>query len=453
MGLRAHFQVREDARTGTSVPTEEQSSLPEEITPSGCSVGTTADVPDLGTPRMAGHHVPMEGSNAGIDNQQENASPMADAGIQDVQVDTEVSIQTSMDTFLVESQQATSTFVNSLSRDESDPYSFSDDDRSAETFESSLAINDLVIDLGAVHLGSTSIAQGSCSSMQMTKAGVSDEPVPAKVYGETPPITETISEVPRVANAVQGSHSKAYHSGTQDGGGSDMAAQPGKASSKKRSTLEEKFQLSYKEDTLTPDESEKLLATALRAILGKQKITREDAAGVQRVPLKTVKHKKPRNRRFVDMNRFKTNVKLLTGGDRANYELKVNYKLNSAQKVTWEAVRAALLLKQEFGLRDPFSADSVDWEAVRRADVKELANVIKERGMNFILSGRIKVDFFVSDAILSIYAAYGSPMNYLPYILTFFTVFWQSLLDRLHVDQDGSLDIEWLRKLAPLDAQ
>ncbi|XP_074558509.1 DNA glycosylase/AP lyase ROS1-like [Curcuma longa] len=57
--------------------------------------------------------------------------------------------------------------------------------------------------------------------------------------------------------------------------------------------------------------------------------------------------------------------------------------------------------------------DSLDWEAVRHSDIKEIAETIKERGMNNMLAGRIK-DF----------------------------------LNRLVADH-GSLDLEWLRDVAP----
>jgi len=416
MALRAHFPTREDARSKT-----------EEITPGGCSGGTSTDI-GFGTPRMEGEYVPMEGlmesvDAAGIENQEQNASFMPDAGIQDGHVVTEVSMRHArMTTLLVESQEATVAIVNSPSRDEalrvpdqSDPYSLSGDDRSAETLESRFDINDLVIGLGAAHLGPTSVALGSCMSMEMTSthAGIPDEPVSANVDDETPPVTETISKVPGVANTVRGSPSKAYHSGIQaapadDGekrNHSDMGAQRGEASSSKNhSILEDKFRFSLEEDNLTPDGTEKVLAAALRAILGKQTTGREEAAKGQRAQLKPFRRKKPRNSRYVDINSFKTNVRLLSGGERANYELKVNYKLNSEQKVTWEAFRADVLSNKEFG-KDAFTADSVDWEAVRRADVAELANVIKERGMNNILGGRIKVDFFVSDAIFSTFIA------------------------------------------------
>lgn len=57
--------------------------------------------------------------------------------------------------------------------------------------------------------------------------------------------------------------------------------------------------------------------------------------------------------------------------------------------------------------------DSLDWEAVRHADVSEIAETIKERGMNNMLAERIK-----------------------------------DLLDRL-VKDHGSIDMEWLRDIPP----
>lgn len=380
MALRAHFPPREDARAGTAgVPTEEQSSLTEETTPSGCSGGATADI-GLSTACLAGDrdHEPLESSKvlvnaAPVDNgQQESniASPIA-ACIQDTgsQVVTEVSIahNSSMDTFLAESQpEATNAFVDSPPRDR--------------------ACRALMIELGAVHVG----------PMEMTstvRAGVllSDAPVTADDVCdlETPPVTDTSSEVPEGAKTVRG-----YTEGCGEKRDHNvMAAQRGKASDfKDHSTLEDKFGLASKDpNTLTPEGTEKRLAAALRAILGKQRTGREEAPRGQRLPLETQKLKKnPRNQRYVDMNRFNTNIKLLTGEERAYYEFKVHYKLDSEQKVTWEALRADVVLKQDIG-RDPFTADSVDWEAVRRVDVAEVAYVIKERGMNNILGGRIKV--------------------------------------------------------------
>ncbi|KAF5205463.1 transcriptional activator DEMETER-like [Thalictrum thalictroides] len=57
--------------------------------------------------------------------------------------------------------------------------------------------------------------------------------------------------------------------------------------------------------------------------------------------------------------------------------------------------------------------DSLDWEAVRCADVSEIAKAIKERGMNNMLAERIK-----------------------------------AFLDRL-VQEHGSIDLEWLRDVPP----
>jgi hypothetical protein len=62
--------------------------------------------------------------------------------------------------------------------------------------------------------------------------------------------------------------------------------------------------------------------------------------------------------------------------------------------------------------RTDATEDGVDWEAVRSADVAEVADVIKERGLNWILAGRIK-----------------------------------AFLERIHLDY-GALDLEWLRSMS-----
>ncbi|XP_057983221.1 transcriptional activator DEMETER-like [Malania oleifera] len=79
----------------------------------------------------------------------------------------------------------------------------------------------------------------------------------------------------------------------------------------------------------------------------------------------------------------------------------------------WDSLRKeaqANGIKRE---RTKNTMDSLDWEAVRTADVKDIANTIKERGMNNMLAERIK-DF----------------------------------LNRL-VREHGSLDLEWLRDVPP----
>ncbi|GFY81365.1 HhH-GPD base excision DNA repair family protein [Actinidia rufa] len=80
--------------------------------------------------------------------------------------------------------------------------------------------------------------------------------------------------------------------------------------------------------------------------------------------------------------------------------------------VDWDRLR---LQAQEKGKRErtPDTMDSLDWEAVRRADVNEIADVIKKRGMNNRLAKRI-----------------------------------QDFLNRLVRDHE-SLDLEWLRDVPP----
>ncbi|KAJ7539721.1 hypothetical protein O6H91_11G106600 [Diphasiastrum complanatum] len=72
---------------------------------------------------------------------------------------------------------------------------------------------------------------------------------------------------------------------------------------------------------------------------------------------------------------------------------------------------------QESIENDASVQDGIDWEAIRLADVKDVADVIKERGMNNILAGRIK-----------------------------------AFLERLHVDH-GNINLEWLRKIPVDDAK
>ncbi|KAF9598705.1 hypothetical protein IFM89_029955 [Coptis chinensis] len=81
--------------------------------------------------------------------------------------------------------------------------------------------------------------------------------------------------------------------------------------------------------------------------------------------------------------------------------------------VDWDYLRKEAYEKCGKRERNPKTMDSLDWEAVRCADVKDIAKAIKERGMNNMLAERIK-DF----------------------------------LDRL-VREHGSLDLEWLRDAPP----
>ncbi|KAK9690094.1 hypothetical protein RND81_09G104600 [Saponaria officinalis] len=78
--------------------------------------------------------------------------------------------------------------------------------------------------------------------------------------------------------------------------------------------------------------------------------------------------------------------------------------------IDWEQIRVRFLKKSP---RTPESQDSVDWEAVRNANVLDIAKVIERRGQQHIIAGKI-----------------------------------QKMLNRL-VKDHGSLDLEWLRDAPP----
>ncbi|WOL08612.1 hypothetical protein Cni_G17365 [Canna indica] len=79
----------------------------------------------------------------------------------------------------------------------------------------------------------------------------------------------------------------------------------------------------------------------------------------------------------------------------------------------WDSMRKELELDGRKEERSQDAMDSVDWEAVRSAEVKEISQTIKERGMNNMLAERIK-----------------------------------EFLNRL-VRDHGSIDLEWIRKIEP----
>lgn len=83
------------------------------------------------------------------------------------------------------------------------------------------------------------------------------------------------------------------------------------------------------------------------------------------------------------------------------------------KKVDWDDLRKQAHATNGRREKTTNTMDSIDWEAVRCADVSEIANTIKERGMNNMLAERIK-DF----------------------------------LNRL-VRDHGELDLEWLRDVPP----
>ncbi|KAL0912747.1 hypothetical protein M5K25_016145 [Dendrobium thyrsiflorum] len=86
-------------------------------------------------------------------------------------------------------------------------------------------------------------------------------------------------------------------------------------------------------------------------------------------------------------------------------------------KIDWEVLRRKVDPEGGKKVRSRESLDSVDWEAVRNADVNKISEAIRERGMNNLLANRIK-DF----------------------------------LNRLFRDH-GSIDLEWLRNVCPDEAK
>ncbi|XP_020587566.1 transcriptional activator DEMETER-like isoform X2 [Phalaenopsis equestris] len=86
-------------------------------------------------------------------------------------------------------------------------------------------------------------------------------------------------------------------------------------------------------------------------------------------------------------------------------------------KIDWEDMRRKIDDGSGKKVRSYESLDSVNWEKVRNADVNEVSEAIRERGMNNLLAERIK-DF----------------------------------LNRL-VRDHGSIDLEWLRNICPDDTK
>ncbi|EFH57709.1 hypothetical protein ARALYDRAFT_482629 [Arabidopsis lyrata subsp. lyrata] len=79
----------------------------------------------------------------------------------------------------------------------------------------------------------------------------------------------------------------------------------------------------------------------------------------------------------------------------------------------WDSLRREAQGREGIREKTARTMDTVDWEAIRAADVSEVAETIKSRGMNHKLAERI-----------------------------------QGFLDRL-VDDHGSIDLEWLRDVPP----
>ncbi|CAM6010506.1 unnamed protein product [Sphagnum balticum] len=125
------------------------------------------------------------------------------------------------------------------------------------------------------------------------------------------------------------------------------------------------------------------------------------------------------------VSRGKYNPNGLTGADRARLE---ESQVSSKKTFDWEALRSQFAVKCEtvhedgsrteaLPTRTCMNEDGVDWEAVHHADVEVVAGVIKERGLNWILAGRIK-----------------------------------AFLERIRKEH-GGIDLEWLHSLPTDDAK
>ncbi|XP_038893269.1 transcriptional activator DEMETER-like isoform X3 [Benincasa hispida] len=90
-------------------------------------------------------------------------------------------------------------------------------------------------------------------------------------------------------------------------------------------------------------------------------------------------------------------------------------KVTSEKKsaIDWDSLRKEVEANGQIKEKGKDAMDSIDYEAMRLADVHEISNAIKERGMNNMLAERIK-----------------------------------EFLDRLVTDH-GSIDLEWLRDVPP----
>jgi len=140
--------------------------------------------------------------------------------------------------------------------------------------------------------------------------------------------------------------------------------------------------------------------------------TSEDCPAPDNLSLKVTKdHMKTRK-----IGHKKDSVSKISGIARANIEMGEG---KSKNKFDWETIWKNTniehcRLKRE---RDSNTKDAVNWDAVRYADLEDIADAIKERGMNNVLAGRIK-----------------------------------RFLEMLHTDM-GSIDLEWLKDIPPDDAK
>jgi hypothetical protein len=68
----------------------------------------------------------------------------------------------------------------------------------------------------------------------------------------------------------------------------------------------------------------------------------------------------------------------------------------------WDSLQKEVLSKRGDQQRSHNAKDTVDWEAVRQADVRTISETIRERGMNNLLAERIKVSLLVGNCLSKI---------------------------------------------------
>ncbi|KAK8965929.1 Transcriptional activator DEMETER [Platanthera guangdongensis] len=116
----------------------------------------------------------------------------------------------------------------------------------------------------------------------------------------------------------------------------------------------------------------------------------------------------------------------------------------------WDSLRREVHRTKPAGERSSGAMDSLDWEAVRRADVSEISETIRERGMNNMLAARIKHTFRQQVNQNGQYfkmRVWNDGAEFC-FLWGFFSSMMQDFLNRL-VREHGSIDLEWLRDVPP----
>lgn len=106
----------------------------------------------------------------------------------------------------------------------------------------------------------------------------------------------------------------------------------------------------------------------------------------------------------------------------------------------WDTLRKEVQSKAGTKERSENTFDSLDYEALKNASVHEISQTIKERGMNNILSARMKVYRFIT-------YYKNEKLGKLAYTQKRKLTNWTPLQDFLNrlVKDHGSVDLEWLR--------